>query len=278
MQNPGRRASDLSPGREAVEEAELLRLARGGDARARERLVAAKLGLVRAVAARYRDLGVPLDDLVQEGSIGLLEAIDRYDAGRGMSFDRYVRFRVRRAVRNALTEQARLIRLPKQVVERRRAIERAAARLTAAAGRAPTADEIAGETGLSPVAVVEARLAGLTPVSLDARVVAGDSTLGASVVDPAAVDPELQALEDERAERLDAAIARLPERQRLIVRRRWGVGAEAASTGAVARVLELSPRRTQAIGRDALDGLRAALRDGDSAAIASSASAAARGR
>jgi RNA polymerase primary sigma factor len=68
---------------------------------------------VRSLAARYRDIGLPFDDLVQEGSLGLLEAIDGYDAGRGTDFETYARFRVRRAIRNALTEKSRLIRLPK---------------------------------------------------------------------------------------------------------------------------------------------------------------------
>ena len=101
---------------------------------AREQLVASNLDLVRSIAAHYRDLGLPLEDLVQEGAIGLLDAIDHYDPDRGASFETYASFRIRRAVRNALTDKARLIRLPKQVVERRRAIERAEARLTAASG------------------------------------------------------------------------------------------------------------------------------------------------
>ena len=121
----------MAPG-EDERRRKLLRGARRGDRGARERLVISHLGLVRSVASRYRDLGLPFDDLVQEGSLGLLDAIDHYDPCRGPEFDSYARFRVRRAIRNALTDQARLIRLPKQVVERRRAIDRAEAKLTAA--------------------------------------------------------------------------------------------------------------------------------------------------
>ena len=90
------------------------------------------LPAVRSVALRYRNLGLSVDDLVQEGSIGLLEAIDRYEPERSPDFESYARFRIRRAIRNALTEQSRLIRLPKQIVERRRAIERAEANIKTA--------------------------------------------------------------------------------------------------------------------------------------------------
>ena len=143
-----------STARDAARRSSLLRAAQRGDRTARDELVTSNLGLVRSVAARYRDLGLPFDDLVQEGAIGLLDAIDHYDPGRGASFESYSRFRIRRAIRNALTDKARLIRLPKQVVERRRAIERAEARLTAAAaGRTPSPAEIASVTGLSVAAV-----------------------------------------------------------------------------------------------------------------------------
>ena len=166
-----------------------------GDRRSREQLVTSHLGLVRSVASRYRDLGLPFDDLVQEGSLGLLEAIDRHDPSRGMPFDGYARFRIRRAIRNALTDQARLIRLPKQIVQRRRAIDDAEARLAAeAAGRPPTPLELAAATGLSVGAVLNARSAGLAPVSLDAPVLPDGSSLATVVADPAAADPELRAL------------------------------------------------------------------------------------
>src|SRR6185437_11251692 len=100
------------------------------------------LPLVRALAGRYRNYGLPLDDLVQEGAIGLLEAVDRFDPGLGVPFEPYARFRIRRAMRNALTDQARLIRLPKQVVERRRALERAESAITNATGRTATPGEL----------------------------------------------------------------------------------------------------------------------------------------
>ena len=153
-----------STARETARRRSLLRAAQAGDRGAREQLVTSSLGLVRSVASRYRDLGLPFDDLVQEGALGLLDAIDHYDPDRGACFETYSRFRIRRAIRNALTEKSRLIRLPKQVVERRRAIERAEARLTAAAGRTATTAEIAALTGLPQEAIRAVRSAQLGQV------------------------------------------------------------------------------------------------------------------
>lgn len=249
----------MAPG-EDERRRKLLRAARRGDRGAREQLVISHLGLVRSVASRYRDLGLPFDDLVQEGSLGLLDAIDHYDPRRGHGFDSYARFRVRRAIRNALTDQARLIRLPKRVIERRRAIDRAEAKLTAAAnGRVSTPTQLAAATGLSVAAVLEARTAAISPISLDEPVLPDGSPLESLIADPGATDPELEALDLNRAELLNAALEKLPERQRQVVSRQWGLDGAPDSTAALAAELRLSPRRTQTIGRDALYELRAAL-------------------
>lgn len=253
---------DREPDRSArsARNSRLVRAAQRGDPDARELLVASQLGLVRSVASRYRDLGLPFDDLVQEGSLGLLDAIDHYDRRHGCSFESYARFRVRRAIRNALTDQARLIRLPKQMVERRRAIARAEARLAAeASGDRPTPAELAADTGLSVAAVVDARSAGLTPISLDQPVRPDGSPLEGVLADPDAGDPELTAIEHERADMLRAALARLPDRQRRIVSLRWGIGGLPLTNAEIASELKLSPRRAQEIGIDALYELRAAL-------------------
>lgn len=249
---PTRRHGDAGDVRAEVRERRLLRAARRGDRGARGRLVATRLDLVRSIAARYRDLGLSFDDLIQEGAIGLLEAIDRYDSGRGPSFDAYARFRIRRAIRNALTEQARVIRLPKQMVERRRAIGRAEARLRAAGDR-PTTVELADATGLSLRAVAEARAATTASLSLDASTLRDGETPAALVADPASSDPETEAIDREQAARVREAVDHLSPRKRRIVAAQWGLGGTArTSTRQLAAELGLSTRRTQAIGRDAL--------------------------
>ena len=235
---------------------QLLEAARAGDRAARGQLVDAHLGLVRAVAERYSGYGLEFDDLVQEGSIGLLAAIEGYDPARGVSFASYAGFSVRRAIRRALTEQSRLIRLPKQIVERRRVIDRVGS-LLLQAGRRPSAADLAEATGLPVSAVLEARTAPEAPLSLDEHVPRAGTTLEALIADPAASDPAAQALQHEQRALLDSAISRLKPRERLIVERRWGVdGAEPASGAELARELDLSTRRTQTIGREALAHLR----------------------
>lgn len=246
--------------RETVQRRSLIRAAQNGDRTAREKIVTSSLGLVRSIASRYRDLGLPFDDLVQEGALGLLDAIDHYDPDRGASFETYASFRIRRSIRIALTDKARLIRLPKQIVERRRAIERAEARLTAAAaGRTPTTAEIAAFTGLPVETIRAVRSAELAPVSLDEPALPDGSPLAGVVADPHAADPELIALEHDRATHLAAALASLPERQRRIVKCNWGIGQRSMSNGVLAGRLGLSPRRTHTIGRDALYELRRVL-------------------
>ena len=119
--------------------------ARRGDHVARTELVEEHMGLVRSVAFRYRDLGLPMEDLVQEGAIGLLTAIDDYDSSRGASFSTYAFWRVRAAVTHALTAHGQLLRLPRPVLERRRHVIQARERL-AAAGHEPSLTELAKAT------------------------------------------------------------------------------------------------------------------------------------
>jgi len=241
------------------EDVSLLHAARDGDPRARERIVAGQLALVRSVAAHYRDLGLPLEDLVQEGSMGLLEAIATFDPERGSDFDAYARFRVRRSIRNALTEQSRLIRLPKQVVERRRAIARAESAFTAATGHPPTVVELSDATGLSPAAVVQTQGIAGAPVSLDTPLLDDGTTLEGALADTSASDPAAETVDHEQVELVDDAVAHLPERQREVIARHYGFGGTPEDIAAVAAALRLSRQRVRTIERDALYRLRNSL-------------------
>jgi len=248
-----RRARDPASGRgrEAERRRRLLRAAHRGDSGARERLVSAHLGLVRQISAYYRGLGLPHDDLVQEGSIGLLEAIDRFDPRRQPDFEAFARFRVRRAIRNALTEQARLVRLPKQIVDRRRLLANAEAQL-AARGCAATPKALAAATGLSEEAVRAAQAAARTPISLDESVTEGGATLEQLIADQAAADPEDETLSRDEAELVRRAVRRLAPRQREIVRRHFGLDREETPIAALADAMHLSERRTRTLEQDAL--------------------------
>jgi RNA polymerase primary sigma factor len=261
--------AESGPSRDAVRERTLLRAARRGDRGARERLVVSRLRLVRDVASRYRNLGLPFEDLVQEGSLGLLEAIDRYDPCRGVAFDAYARFRVRRAIRNALTDKARLVRLPKQVVERQRALARTEARFASENGRPPKVSELAVVTGLSENTVSEARAAAATLLSLDEALLDEGATLASTVPDPTAPSPELEVLADEQSRLVRGAVSRLPRRQRFVVSRRFGLDGYPAPVAELAANLHVSERRTRTIEHDGLHSLaRELLADvgaGDSA-------------
>lgn len=241
-------------------DADALRLAEIRDDRtAHERFVREHLPVVRHLAAQYRGLGLSFDDLVQEGSLGLLDAIERFDPQRGLTFDAYSRFRIRRAIRNALTDTSRVIRLPKQVVERRRAVARAAADLTAADGRRPSSDEVAAAVGLSPEAVAAVRDVTTCSVSLDEPRFVDGTALAAELSDAAADDPEhaLVTLDEERE--IDSLVDELPERQREVVRRHFGFGGRAEQLSSVAASLRISPQRARELERSALASLRQRL-------------------
>ena len=232
--------------------------ARKGDRVARTRLVEEHMGLVRSVAFRYRDLGLPLEDLVQEGAIGLLTAIDEYDASRGATFSTYAFWRVRAAVTHALTAHGQLIRVPRPVLERRREVARASSRL-AAAGREPTLAQLAAATELSQRDVAAA-LAPRTVGSLDQQVAHG-TALGESLASNASEwpGPEPQAVEHERARAVRAALGRLRGRKRTIVSRHFGLDGEPETLTEIAEDLNLSPERTRALKDEALRELAGAL-------------------
>ena len=238
----------------------LLRAAQRGDPIARDRLVRTHMSAVRPIGSRYQGMGLPLEDLLQEGALGLLEAIDQYDPRRGASFENYARFRIRRAIRNALTEKGRLIRLPKQIVERRRALEQAEAKLSAAAGgQAPTPAELAAATGLPLAAVAAARAAAVAPISLDEPVLADGGPLANVIADPDSADPVTRVLDEEQMTSMANAMRGLSERERQVVAWRYGFGEEPTSIADAAERLAVSPRRAQTIQRDALYRLRRVL-------------------
>ena len=240
-------------------DARLVDAARRGDRHAREQIVVDHLPIIRTIAVRYRNLGLSVDDLLQEGSVGLLEAIDLFDPRRSDDFEAYARFRIRRAIRNALTEQSRLIRLPKQIVERRRAIERAEAVLKGATGRAPTPDELAAATGLSRSAVLAARGAGGAPVSLDVRTIDDGSTLEEVIADQYARDPEAEVELHERTRMLERALAALPRRQQVLIQRHFGLGTAPEQLAAVAVDLHVSEQRARELEQAALYALQEKL-------------------
>lgn len=227
--------------------------ARGGDREARRRLVEEHMPLVRSLAARYRDLGLPFEDLTQEGAIGVLRAVDEYDPDRGATFSTYAFWRARSAITHALTARGHVVRLPRPVVERRRVL-REQARDLAAAGREPSAQELAEATAIPLDLVVEAMSASTEVASLDRL-----DAAAAELVDSSAPAPDAELLERQRARVVGEAVRHLGARKREIVARHFGIDRPPETVTQIAADLELSPSRTRALKDAALRELSVEL-------------------
>jgi RNA polymerase primary sigma factor len=242
-------------------ELELARRVERGDEAARRHMTEANLRLVVHVARRFpRDgHGLALPDLVQEGTIGLLRAVERFDHRRGHRFSTYAVIWIRQAIARAIAERGRDIRLPAHARGRLRTLDRAAARLRAEHGREPTTDELGEALGWLPEAVLEARELRRTTVSLDAPADGADAAgLGALLPADGAEAPPAQAEAAEERAAVRAALRALDARERAVLSARFGLDADAESVAETARRLGLRPRDVRRLETLALRKLRAA--------------------
>ncbi len=246
------------------EQVELAKRVAAGDEEAKQHMVAANLRLVLHWARRYQDRGVELVDLVQEGTFGLLRAVEKFDWERGFKFSTYATWWIRQSLQRAVQQHGRTIRIPLEVGEQLQRLEATTAELTAQLGRKPTDAEIEEATGMT---VAERKnlvgLAGVT-ASLDQPAASDSSTSLGDLIAPDATDwvsGVEQALVDER---LHSVIDSLPELQRAVLTKRFGLdGSTPASLQDTADALGIGVRRVR---RAEVEGL-AALR-GDEAVLA----------
>ncbi|MGE5689054.1 MAG: sigma-70 family RNA polymerase sigma factor [Pseudomonadota bacterium] len=254
----------------AAEEVALAKRIERGDAAAKHRMITSNLRLVVSIAKRYQGHDLALIDLIQEGVLGLIRAVEKFDWRRGYKFSTYATWWIRQAVQRGIGNRSRTIRLPVHVADRERRLARVETQLAAKLGRPPSDAELAEAAGLTLRAVRGVRAAARTVTSLDQPLGEDDATVG----DMVAAD-DAEPLEDLyvslRAERLRAAVSSLPDLERRVLERRYGLGRSPATVADVARELELSPARVRSVEKGALQRLAVerelqALRDnGDDA-------------
>ena len=221
----------------AAEEIELARRIEEGDDEARRRLIEANLRLVVSIAKRYRGRGLPLADLVQEGSLGLIRAADRYDWRLGYRFTTYATLWIRQAMGRSIATTGRVIRSPSHIVDLQPTVARVEQALMARFAREPTPEEVRQETGLSADDVRLVRRSRQQPISLSSPVgVEDEREVADLLVDRAGVEPERsgEAAWERRA--VARALGELSERERAVVELRFGL-------------LDDAPRTFAAVGR-----------------------------
>ena len=245
----------------AQEEIALAKRIKRGDRQAREHMIRANLRLVVKIARAYDGLGLPLLDLINEGNIGLMKGVRRFDPKRGTKLSTYASWWIKQAIKRALANHSKTIRLPVHVTDRLLQIRRAEAKLHESLEREPTDDEIAGHLGLDERRVRQYREAARTPVSLDSPIGMDDSLSVSEVVpDPAAVAPLDRLIQTTDRALVREVLATLKVREGKILSMRFGLDdGEPKSLEVIGKRFGVTRERIRQIQEQALQKLRAKI-------------------
>jgi RNA polymerase primary sigma factor len=237
------------------EEIDLSKRAKAGDKRARQKLIEKNLRLVVSVAKKYRGYGLPFEDLIQEGNLGLMKATEKFDPDRGWRFSTYATWWIRQAVQRAVADKGRTIRVPVHMGEKIRKMARAYNELSIGLSREPTDEEVAKELGWTVEEVRDVKGAMPDATSLEQPLRSSDedaSELGDFIEDERASDTPAEVMRQLESAHLKEAIGRLPERHRHVLIRRYGLDdGEVATLAELSEELGISRERVRQLQREA---------------------------
>ncbi len=240
------------------EEVELAARIKKGDKRAREQMIKANLRLVVKIARDYEGIGLPLLDLISEGNIGLMKAVERFDPAKGGKLSTYGSWWIKQSIKRALANQSKTIRLPVHLVDKISKMRRAALRLQEELGREPTDEELGDELRISASRVAQMRMAAIRPASLDAPIGDDDSNNFAEVVQDESADTPYEQLEEKTVTRmLREMVKTLDPREATILRARFGLdGGPQRTLEEVGQKFGVTRERVRQIQNIALKKLR----------------------
>jgi RNA polymerase primary sigma factor len=244
------------------EEIDLAAKIKKGDMKARALMIKANLRLVVKIAHDYGNLGLPLLDLVSEGNIGLMKAVERFDPAKGGKLSTYAAWWIKQSIKRALANQSKTIRLPVHLVDKIAKVKRLAMAMSEELGREPTDDELAEEVGISAAKLSQLRTVSIRPASLDAPMNDDDGTeFGELVGDDSAVDPAENLSDKNLQEELTDLLGVLDARERKIINSRFGLdGGKARTLEEVGQKFGVTRERIRQLQNIALAKLRRALR------------------